>query len=106
MFLMALFEKVKQDGTLNNPIHLYSLASAAARNMKLSESITDVGTMVTLAGALRDVDTSRIVFTQVPSRVLSGTEEGRLEPIAEEARLLFDQISKDIPVTISEANKP
>jgi LCP family protein required for cell wall assembly len=106
MFLTALFEKVKKDGTLNNPIHLYSLASAAARNMKLSESITDVGTMVELAGALRDVDTSRIVFTQVPSRVLSGTEEGRLEPISDEANLLFDQISKDLPVTISEANKP
>ena len=106
MFLMALFEKVKQDGTLNNPIQLYSLASAAARNMKLSESITDAGTMVTLAGALRDVDTSRIVFTQVPSRVLSGTEEGRLEPISEEARLLFDQIRKDVPVSISESTKP
>jgi LCP family protein required for cell wall assembly len=106
MFLMALFEKVKKDGTLNNPIYLYSLASAAARNMKLSESITDVGTMVTLAGALRDVDTSRIVFTQVPSRVLSGTEEGRLEPISDEANLLFDQISRDLPVTVSEANKP
>jgi LCP family protein required for cell wall assembly len=106
MFLMALFEKVKEDGTLNNPIQLYSLASAAARNMKLSESITDVGTMVTLASALRDVDTSRIVFTQVPSRVLSGAEEGRLEPISDEANLLFDQISKDITVTVSEPNKP
>ena len=106
MFLTALFEKVKKDGTLNNPIHLYSLASAAARNMKLSESITDVGTMVTLASALRDVDTSRIVFTQVPSRVLSGAEEGRLEPISDEANLLFDQISKDITVTVSEPNKP
>jgi LCP family protein required for cell wall assembly len=106
MFLMALFEKVKEDGTLNNPIQLYSLASAAARNMKLSESITDVGTMVTLAGALRDVDTSRIVFTQVPSRVLSGLEEGRLEPISDEANLLFDHIRKDLPITMSEASIP
>jgi LCP family protein required for cell wall assembly len=106
MFLMALFEKVKQDGTLNNPIYLYSLASAAARNMKLSESITDISTMVTLAGALREVDTSRLVFVQVPSRVLSGAEEGRLEPIIEEARILFGQISNDLPVTVTEANKP
>lgn len=106
MFLMALFEKVQKDGTLNNPVYLYSLASAAARNMKLSESITDVSTMVTLAGALRDVDTSRIVFAQVPSRVLSGAEEGRLEPITDEANLLFDQIKQDLPVTVSEPGTP
>jgi hypothetical protein len=60
--------------------------------MKLSESITDLSTMVTLAGALRDVDTSRMVFVQFPSRVLSGNEAGRLEPIYDEADLLFTQI--------------
>jgi len=46
--------------------------------MRLSESITDISTMVTLAGALSKVDTSRMVFISVPSRVLSGAEEGRL----------------------------
>ena len=106
MFLMALFEKVKGDGILNNPIQLYSLAGAAARNMKLSESITDISTMVTLAGALRNVDSSRMVFVQVPSRVLSGADEGRLEPITEEAKILFDQIREDVPVTATEANTP
>jgi LCP family protein required for cell wall assembly len=92
-FLMALFEKVKNDGILNNPIQLYSLANAAARNMKLSESITDLGTMVTLAGALRDVDTSRMLFLQVPSRVLAGAEEGRLEPVTDATRKLFESLS-------------
>jgi LCP family protein required for cell wall assembly len=95
MFLMSLFEKLKQNGTLNNPIYLYSLASAAARNMKLSESITEVSTMVTLAGALREVDTSRMVFVQVPAKVLAGGDAGRLEPLYEEANLLFDQIRED-----------
>jgi LCP family protein required for cell wall assembly len=93
-FLMALFEKVKQDGTLNNPIQLYSLASAAARNMKLSESITDVGTMVTLAGALKEVDTSRMLFVQLPSRALAGAEEGRLEPVTDASKMLFESLSE------------
>jgi anionic cell wall polymer biosynthesis LytR-Cps2A-Psr (LCP) family protein len=101
-FLMALFEKVKDDGTLNNPIQLYSLASAAARNMKLSESITELATMVTLAGALRDVDASRMVFVQVPSRVLSGAEEGRLEPIQEESNAMFERIRNDLPIVVEE----
>ena len=106
MFLMSLFEKVKQDGVLNNPIYLYSLASAAARNMKLSESITDVSTMVTLAGALRDVDTSRMIFLQVPSRVLSGNDAGRLEPLYDEADLLFDQIRADQKIVVPETPTP
>ena len=106
LFLTSLFNKIKQDGTLNNPIRLYSLSSAAARNMKLSESMTDLATMVTLAGAMRDVDTSRMVFTQVPTRVLSGAEEGRLESINEEAKALFDLIRRDEPVVIEATPTP
>jgi LCP family protein required for cell wall assembly len=98
LFLTALFDKIKQDGTLNNPIRLYSLASAAARNMKLSESMTDLATMVTLAGAMRNVDSSRMVFTQVPTRILGGAEAGRLEAISDEAKDLFDAIKADLRV--------
>jgi LCP family protein required for cell wall assembly len=105
-FLMALFEKVKDEGTLTNPIQLYSLATAAARNMKLSESITELTTMVTLAGALRNVDVSRMVFAQVPSRVLSGAEEGRLEPIKDQANALFEKIKNDQAIVLEGATTP
>jgi LCP family protein required for cell wall assembly len=100
MFLMSLFDKVKQDGVLNNPVALYSLASSAARNMKLSESITEIDTMVTLASALRQVDTSRMVFTAVPTYALGGAYAGRLDLVPDEAAALFDQIRKDLPVVI------
>ena len=106
LFLTALFEKVQADGTLNNPLHLYTLARAAARNMKLSESITELGTMVTLAGALRDVDSSRMVFVQLPVRALGGAEEGRLELLSDEARKLFRQIVNDEPITVEEEVTP
>jgi hypothetical protein len=103
---MSLFNKIKDDGTLNNPLRLYSLSSAAARNMKLSKSMTDLGTMVTLAGAMRDVDSSKMVFTQVPTRVLTGAEDGRLESLSEEANALFDQIRNDLPVVIEPTPAP
>jgi LCP family protein required for cell wall assembly len=103
LFLTSLFNKIQQEGTLSNPIMLYSLASAAARNMKLSESMADLATMVTLAGAMRDVDSSRMVFTQVPTRYLTGAEAGRVESISDEAKALFDQIRTDQPVVV-EAN--
>jgi hypothetical protein len=74
--------------------------------MKLSESITELATMVTLAGALRDVDTSRMVFVQVPSRALSGAEEGRLEPIQDEATAMFHLIRNDQPIVVEKETTP
>jgi LCP family protein required for cell wall assembly len=105
VFLTSLLRKVKNEGVLNNPIYMYSLANAAARNMKLSDSMTDLGTMVALAGALRDVDLDKMTFLQVPSRGgLSGSEAGRVEPIYDQAQLIFDRIANDQPVLIKRAN--
>jgi anionic cell wall polymer biosynthesis LytR-Cps2A-Psr (LCP) family protein len=106
MFLMSLFDKIKQDGVLNNPVALYSLASSAARNMKLSESVTDLDTMVTLAGALRKVDTSRMIFTAVPTYALGGADNGRLALLPDEAAALFDAIRNDVPVVIEPTPSP
>jgi hypothetical protein len=73
--------------------------------MKLSDSMTDLGTMVALAGALRDVDLDKMTFLQLPSRGgLSGSEAGRVEPIYDQAQLMFDRIANDQPVLIRKAN--
>jgi hypothetical protein len=69
--------------------------------MKLSESITEIDTMVTLAGALREVDTSRMVFTSVPTYALDGAYAGRLGLLTDEATVLFDRISNDQPVVLN-----
>ena len=105
VFLTSLLRKVKNEGVLNNPIYMYSLANAAARNMKLSDSMTDLGTMVALAGALRNVDLDKMTFLQVPSRGgLGGSEAGRVEPIYDQAQLIFDRIANDQPIVIKKAN--
>ena len=99
LFLRALFSKVKNEGVLSNPIYLYSLASAAARNMRLSESMSDLGTMYNLAVALREVDPSQLAFLRVPVRGARGEgEAGRLEPITSQANILFEQIRSDLSV--------
>ena len=99
LFLTSLFSKVKNEGVLNNPIYLYSLASAAARNMRLSESMSDLGTMFNLASALREIDPSNLSFLKIPVRGARGEgEAGRLEPITTEANSLFEQIRNDAPV--------
>ena len=99
LFLTSLFSKVKTEGVLNNPIYLYSLASAAARNMRLSESMSDLGTIFNLASALRDIDPSQLSFLKIPVRGARGEgEAGRLEPITAEANRIFEQIRNDTPV--------
>lgn len=102
MFLMSLFTKVKNEGVLNNPLYLYTLSSAAARNMRLSESMTDLGTMVTLAGALRDVEPSDLTFLQIPAVALGGADSGRLGLVSDEASKLFEQIKNDEKLVVQQ----
>jgi hypothetical protein len=46
-----------------------------------------------------------MTFLQVPSRGgLSGSEAGRVEPIYDQAQLIFDRIANDQPVVIKKAN--
>jgi hypothetical protein len=46
-----------------------------------------------------------MTFLQVPSRGgLSGSEAGRVEPIYDQAELIFNRIANDQPVVIKKAN--
>ncbi len=104
-FLTSLVRKVKSQGVLSNPLTLYSLANAAARNMKLSQSLTDVNTMVSIASALRTVDLDKMTFLQVPSRGgLPAPYSGRVMPIYEKANPLFQKLVNDEPILISASN--
>ena len=104
-FLTSLVRKVKSQGVLTNPVYLYSLATAAARNMQLSQSLNDVGVMVGIASALKNVDLDKITFLQVPSRGgLPAPYSGRVMPVYEQANLLFSKIANDEPLIIAKAN--
>jgi LCP family protein required for cell wall assembly len=101
VFLTSLVRKIKSAGVLTNPVQLYSLANAAARNMQLSESLTDLGTMVSLASALQNVDLDKMVFLQVPSRGgLPAPYSGRVMPIYEQADILFKKLVNDEPIVL------
>ncbi|MEY4989332.1 MAG: hypothetical protein RI933_965 [Actinomycetota bacterium] len=104
-FLTSLVRKVKSEGVLTDPVRLYSLANAAARNMKLSESLTDLNVMVAIASALRNVDLDKITFLQVPARGgLPAPYSGRVAPIYEQANILFEKIRNDEPLILAKAN--
>ncbi len=101
VFLTSLVRKVKSAGVLTNPVQLYSLANAAARNMQLSQSLTDLGTMVSLAASLKDVSLENMVFVQVPSRGgLPAPYSGRVMPVYEQANILFQKLVNDEPIKL------
>ncbi len=105
VFLTSLVRKVKSAGVLTNPVELYALANAAARNMKLSQSLTDLGTLVSLASALKNVSLDKMVFLQVPSHGgLPAPYSGRVEPNYDQANVLFQKLRDDMPIILGNAN--
>ena len=105
VFLTSLMRKIKNGGVLTNPIQLYSLANAAARNMTLSSSLSDVGTMVSIASSLRSVDLDKITFIQVPSRTgLPAPYSGRVGLQEDKAAIVFAKLRKDQPILVSGTN--
>jgi LCP family protein required for cell wall assembly len=105
VFLTSLMRKIKNGGVLTNPIQLYSLANAAARNMTLSSSLSDVGTMVSIASSLRTVDLDKITFIQVPSKTgLPAPYSGRVGLQEDKAEIVFDKLRKDQPILVSGDN--
>lgn len=105
VFLTSLVRKIKNGGVLSNPIQLYSLANAAARNMTLSSSLSDVGTMVSIASSLKNVDLDKITFIQVPSHTgLPAPYQGRVGLTEDKANIVFTKLRNDEPILVNGKN--
>ena len=105
VFMSSLFRKVKSSGVLTNPVYLYSLAEAAARNMTLSSTLTDLNTLVALAGAFKHVSPENMTFIQAPSRGgLPAPNQGRVQLIPDQAQQLFQKLVNDEPLILAASN--
>jgi len=105
VFMSSLFRKIKSQGVLTNPIYLYSLANAAARNMTLSSNMTDLNVLVGLASSLRKVDPDNMTFLQVPSAGgLPAPNQGRVALVQDQAQILFDKLKADEPLVLAKSN--
>ena len=105
VFMSSLFRKIKSQGVLTNPIYLYSLANAAARNMTLSSNMTDLNVLVGLAGALRKVSPDNMTFLQAPSMGgMPAPNQGRVQLIPDQAQILFDKLKADEPLVLAKSN--
>jgi LCP family protein required for cell wall assembly len=98
VYLSSLLRTIKSADTLGSPTKLYSLARAAASNMTLSEGLTDVGTMVQIGSALRELPLDQVNFVQYPGTTGgSGVYAGKVQPLTSVAETLFDAVRADRP---------
>ncbi len=95
-------QKGKNEGVLHSPKCIDGLADAAAEDIKRSERMTEIGTMVTLSGTLGDVDLGNRIFLQLP--YLGGTpvsEAPRVQLLHDQTQLTCDPIAEEKTVAQS-----
>lgn len=93
-YMSSLMRTMKSTETLTNVVKLYGLAQAAAQNTRLSTSVANLDTMVSLALTLKDVDLDKMTFVQYPSDY-SSSYPGKVVPIADLADELIEKIRND-----------
>jgi len=99
VFLSSLVRKIKSDDTLTDFGKLYSIATAATKNISLSSNFANLDTLVSVALVLKDIPLDHIVFVQYPSTTgVGGIYSGKVAPIQATADALFAVIKKDLPL--------
>jgi LCP family protein required for cell wall assembly len=99
VFLSSLVRTIKSADTLANPVKVYGLAKAATSSMTLSESLNNVGTIASMAVALKNVDLNKVVFVQYPNHYVEGG--GGVEPTTSAANALFTALKNDQSIALT-----
>ena len=100
VFLSALARKIESEGVLRNPLQLYGLATAAAQNMQLSDTLARLDTMVSIALALKSVPLENIVMLQYPTTT-SPLYPDRVVPVASTDAAVNKALVQDLPVQLT-----
>lgn len=104
VYLSGLVRKLKDDGTLTNPATVYNLASTAFDNLKMSSTLANIPTMVSMGLALKDVPLERVTFVQYPGTTGgSGIYEGKVQPNTYVGDELMALIAADQPFALEAA---
>ena len=100
VFLSALTRKITSDGVLSNPLTLYKLANSALSNVKLSDTLTNPTTLVSIALALKGIDLSKIVFVQYPTGS-DPANPNRVVPLVAPAAALAAALHSNQPISLT-----
>jgi LCP family protein required for cell wall assembly len=100
VFMSALFRKIQTDGVLQNPVKLYSLASAALDNITPTDTLANPVTLVSIALALKSVGAANTVFLQYPA-VADPADTNRVIPDVKAANILNAALVANKPVKLT-----
>ncbi len=104
VYLSSLVRTLKSADTLSDPKKLYNLAAAALESMKLSTSLANASTMVSIALALKDIPLERVTFVQYPGATGgTGIYAGKVRPLTETGDAMMALIAADQPFVLSAA---
>lgn len=94
-FLASLMRTLQSEGTLADPLKLYSIAKAVLSNMTLSTELQDPTQLVAIARMMQDVDLSKVAFVQYPTVYTEGFAS--VEP-SESAAIVNAALQADRPM--------
>ncbi|MEO7122902.1 MAG: LCP family protein, partial [Lacisediminihabitans sp.] len=97
LFLSALVRKIKTPEVLGNPLTVYKLAEAVTANMSMSNSLKNLSTLASMAGAVKDINFADVVFVQYPS----ASNASGLAPLVGPANVLIGAIKADKPIALT-----
>jgi anionic cell wall polymer biosynthesis LytR-Cps2A-Psr (LCP) family protein len=100
-YMSSLMRVMKSSQTLTDPSKLLSLATAAAENVGLSESLANLNTMASMALTLKDLDLDKLVFVQFPNYP-DPDNAAKVVPDYDLADQLLSKISADEPFTLDD----
>ncbi|MBT2500076.1 LCP family protein [Agromyces sp. ISL-38] len=94
-FLASLMRTLQSEGTLGDPVKLYSIAKAVLSNMTLSTALQNPTQLVAIARMMQDVDLSKVAFVQYPTVY---TEDFAAVEPSESAAIVNAALQADRPV--------
>ncbi|MEO8093291.1 MAG: LCP family protein [Pseudolysinimonas sp.] len=105
VYLSSLVRTLKSSDTLGDYKKLYNLANAAISSMTLSNSLSDIPTMVSIALALKNIPLERVTFVQYPGTTgnTEGVYAGKVKPDTYTGDQLMALVAADQPFTLDAA---
>ncbi|HYI32558.1 MAG TPA: LCP family protein [Glaciibacter sp.] len=100
-YMSSLMRVMKSSDTLTNPSKLLRLASAAAENVGLSDSLANLNTMASMALTLKDLDLDKLVFVQFPN-YQDPDNPAKVVPDYDLADQLMSKIGADQPFVLDD----
>lgn len=102
VYLSSLVRKILSDGTLTNPVTLYSIARSALTNMQFSSQLASLDSMVSIAKALQGVSLDKVAFLRYPV-IEDPYDRNRVIVNQADAAILNAALAADQPLDISAA---